>query len=239
MKVRIFVVLALAGAVMTAALTPSTAQTAPAAAPRTLSMNGQGEVKAAPDMAQVSAGVTTSAPTAAAALAANSTRMTAVFAAIKKLGVPEKNIQTVNFSISPQYTNPGNNLPMRLTGYQVNNEVSVRLDDVSKVGAALDVLVTAGTNQMNGISFGIKDQAPLMTEARTRAVADARAKAETYAKAAGVTLGAILAISENGYSTPRPLYRMAPMAMAAPAPPPVAAGEESVSANVSIVWEIH
>ena len=89
-------------------------------------MNGHGEVRTAPDVATVNAGVTTSAPTAAAALAANSSRMTRVFAALKKLGVVEKNIQTTGFNISPQYTNGDNKNPRRLTGYQVNNEVSVR-----------------------------------------------------------------------------------------------------------------
>lgn len=204
--------------------------------PRTLSMNGHGEVRTAPDVATVNAGVTTSAPTAAAALAANSSRMTGVFAALRKMGVAEKNIQTTGFNISPQYTNGDNNNPRRLTGYQVNNEVSVRLEDVSKVGAGLDALVAAGANQMNGISFDIAAPAPLLEKARADAIADARARAETYARAAGVTLGAILSISEGaGAEPPRPLYKV--MAMSA-APTPVAAGQQSVTADVSVVWEI-
>ena len=204
--------------------------------PRTLSMNGHGELRTAPDVATVNAGVTTSAPTAAAALAANSSRMTGVFAALRKMGVAEKNIQTTGFNISPQYTNGDNNNPRRLTGYQVNNEVSVRLEDVSKVGAGLDALVAAGANQMNGISFDIAAPAPLLEKARADAIADARARAETYARAAGVTLGAILSISEGaGAEPPRPLYKV--MAMSA-APTPVAAGQQSVTADVSVVWEI-
>ena len=204
--------------------------------PRTLSMNGHGEVRTAPDVATVNAGVTTSAPTAAAALAANSSRMTGVFAALRKMGVAEKNIQTTGFNISPQYTNGDNNNPRRLTGYQVNNEVSVRLDDVSKLGAALDALVTAGANQMNGINFSIREPAPLLEKARAAAVADARARAETYAKAAGVTLGPVQSIHEAGAEPPRPMYKV--MAMSAERSVPVAAGEESVTADVSIVWEI-
>lgn len=230
MKSRLLLGLALAAALVSPALAADPV-------PRTLAMNGHGEVRTAPDVATVNAGVTTNAPTAAAALAANSSRMNGVFAALKKLGVAEKNIQTTGFNISPQYTNGDNNNPRRLTGYQVNNEVSVRLEDVSKVGAGLDALVAAGANQMNGISFDIAAPAPLLEKARADAIADARARAETYARAAGVSLGPILSISEGGGAEPpRPLYKV--MAMSA-APTPVAAGQQSVTADVSVVWEIH
>ncbi len=213
--------------------------TSPAwADPRTISISGHGEVRAVPDMAEVRAGVTITAPTAAQALTANSGRMQSVFAALKKMGVPEKNIQTTNFYISPQYTNGDNNTPRRLTGYQVNNDVTVRLDDIGKVGSALDTLVAAGANQMNGISFSIQNPVPVLERARTEAVADARTRAETYAKAAGVSLGSILSISEGGGEAPRPvMYRMA--AAMAPAPPPIAAGEQTITADVAMVWEIH
>jgi len=207
-----------------------------AADPHTMAMTGHGEVRGAPDMAQVTAGVTATAPTAAQALAANSNRMKGVFAALAKLGVPEKNIQTTNFFVSPQYTNGDNNTPRRLTGYQVNNDVTVRLEDVGKLGGALDALVAAGANQINGVSFSIQNDAPLLEKARTQAIADARMRAETYAKAAGVTLGPILSISEGGgEAPPRPMYRMAAMA----AETRIAPGEQSVAADVSVVWEIH
>ena len=207
-----------------------------AADPRTISMTGHGEVRAVPDMTQVSAGVTSNASTAAQALAANSSRMKSVFAALEKLGVPQRNIQTTSFFVSPQYTNGDNNNPRRLTGYQVNNEVSVRLEDVAKLGSTLDALVTAGANQMNGINFSIRDSGPVLEKARVAAIADARARAETYARAGGVSLGPILSISENGTEPPRPMYRMATLAAS---PVPVAAGEQSVTADVSVVWEIH
>ena len=208
-----------------------------AADPHTIAMTGHGEIRVAPDMAQVTAGVATTAPTAAQALSANSSRMKGVFAALAKLGVPEKNIQTANFFVSPQYSNGDNNAPRRLTGYQVNNDVTVRLEDVGKLGGALDALVAAGANQINGVSFSIQNDAPLLEKARTLAVADARARAETYAKAAGVSLGPIISISEGGSEAPpRPMYRMAVMQGA---PTPIAAGEQSVSAEVSVVWEIH
>src|SRR5881394_2403790 len=122
---------ALLGLAWTAALAVTPAL---AADPRAISMTGHGEVRSAPDMAQVTAGVTTNGTTAAQALAVNSSRMKNVFAALQKLGVPEKNIQTTSFFVSPQYTNGENNTPRRLTGYQVNNDVTVRLEDIGKLG---------------------------------------------------------------------------------------------------------
>jgi uncharacterized protein YggE len=184
----------------------------------------------------VSAGVHAQAPTAAAALAANTTRMQAVMAALKKQGVPDKDIQTSNFSISPQYAN-GNGEAPRITGYQANNQVEVRLEDVKKVGTVLDALVSAGANQMNGLSFSIRDDAALLAKARSAAVEEARLKAETFAKAAGVSLGAILSIGESGGAMPpRPMYA-APM-MVRDKAVPVALGEQSVDADITITWEI-
>jgi len=227
MKSVIFPALALFSALAAPAL---------AADPRTISMTGHGEIRSLPDMAQVTAGVTTTAPTAAQALATNSARMKSVFAALEKLGVAQKNIQTSNFFVSPQYTNGDNNAPRRLTAYQVNNDVTARIEDIGKLGGALDALVAAGANQINGVSFSIQNDAPLLEKARAQAIADARARAETYAKAAGVTLGPILSISEGGgEAPPRPMYRMAAMA----AETQIAPGEQSVTANVSVVWEIH
>ena len=127
----------------------------------------------------------------------------------------------------------------RLTGYQVNNDVSVRLEDVAKVGGALDALVAAGANQMNGISFDIQPPRPACWKRpANEAVADARARAETYARAAGVALGPIQSISEGGGAEPpRPMYKgdghvHRPHGSRG-------GGPESVTADVSIVWEIH
>jgi uncharacterized protein YggE len=211
---------------------PALGQTAQ---PRTLTMTGSATAKAAPDMADISAGVATQAPTAAAALAANSTAMNRVFAALDRAGVARKNVQTASFNVAPVYATRAQGEPQRLTGYRVSNEVHVILEDVGKVGATLDALVAAGANQMNGLNFSIKDPAPLLARARADAVADAKLRAQQYAAAAGVTLGPIRSISEGGAEPPRPMYRV--MAMAA-APAPIAAGEESINANVTIVWEI-
>lgn len=217
-----------------ALVTPALVTPALAAETHTITMGGHGEVRAAPDLVTIRAGVTTDAATAAAALSANTAKMKSVFAALERLGVTQKNIQTTNFSVSPQYTNAPGTEPPHLTGYRVTNLLTLRLADVAGLGTALDALVKAGANQMNGIDFAIADPAPLLAKARGDAIDDARMRAQTYARAAGVTLGPIVSISE-GSEGPRPLYRV--MAMAAPVP--VAAGEETVSADVTVVWEIH
>jgi uncharacterized protein YggE len=205
---------------------------------RVLTVSGQGEVRGAPDQAMLSAGVVTTARTAASALADNSRAMNEVFATLKRAGIADKDMQTSNFSVQPQYAADKNGNTLRdITGYQVSTTVNVRVDDLSKVGPTLDALVSSGANSIGDIAFTIKNPKPLMAEARAAAVADAIARAQTLARAAGVTLGPITSINENGYSEPRPMYRMATMA-AAPAPTPIAAGEESVTAGVSITWSI-
>ena len=205
--------------------------------PRVLTVSGQGEVHGTPDQAMLSAGVVTSARTAASALADNSRAMNEVFATLKRAGIADKDMQTSNFSVQPQYaTDKNGNTLQDITGYQVSNTVNVRVNEMSKVGPTLDALVSSGANSIGDIAFTIKDPKPLLAEARAAAVADAIARAQTLARAAGVTLGPITSIGENSYSEPRPLYRVA-MA-AAPAQTPIAAGEESVTAGVSITWSI-
>jgi len=216
------------------------ADTGASAAPRLLTVSGEGDARAAPDQAQLSAGVVTQGKTAAEALAANSRAMSAVFAALKRLGIPEKSIQTSNFSVEPQYTpyNASNPQPARIVGYQVSNTVTVGVDDLDKVGPTLDALIASGANQAGGVSFSIRDAKPLLAQARQAAVKDAIERAETYAKAAGITLGAIVSIQEGGSQAPRPMMRMEAMAAAPAPPPPIAGGEQSVSASVTISWEI-
>lgn len=232
MRFRLWTVPALALALCS----PQLAAAQSASPPRVITMSGHGEARAIPDTAMLSAGVSAQAPTAAAALSANTARMQAVMAALKKQGIPDKDIQTSNFSISPQYTN-GNGQAPRITGYQANNQVEVRLEDVGKLGVTLDALVTAGANQMNGVSFSIRNDTALLAQARAAAVAEARLKAETFARAAGVGLGSILSIGEAGNEGPRPMYAAAPM-MVRDKAVPVALGEQSVNADITIVWEI-
>ncbi|MBV9993550.1 MAG: SIMPL domain-containing protein [Alphaproteobacteria bacterium] len=208
---------------------------ADAAAPRVLTVTGEGEVKGVPDQARLSTGVVSQAPKAAQALAANARAMNQVMDTLKAAGIAQKDIQTSNFAVSPQYAD-GNGRP-RVTGYEVTNTVNVTVSGLDKLGATIDALVAAGSNQIDGPSFSFADPKPMLAQARAGAVEDATEKAQAYARAAGVTLGPILAINDGGsFSPPEPMPRA--MAFKAAAPTPIAAGEASVSANVSITWEI-
>lgn len=208
--------------------------------PRTISLSGHGEVKAAPDMAIVTTGVSTQAATAADALAANTTAMTALFAALKAAGIAEKDMQTSNFMIQPRYDYNDGKQPPLLVGYDVSNNVTVTVRQVDGLGALLDTVIKAGSNQINGISFDVSKPTEALDEARRLAAADATRKAKLYAETMGVTLGPVLSISEGvSYQPPVPMLRTAaaPMADAA-RPVPVAAGEQTLAMDVNITWEI-
>jgi uncharacterized protein YggE len=126
----------------------------------------------------------------------NSTRMATVLAALKRAGVAERDIQTSSISLSPQYRYAQNEPPV-ITGYQASNQVTVRFRDIAKSGAILDALVKEGANNISGPNLTIDKPEAALDEARTAAVATARARAELYAKAAGLRVDRILSISEG------------------------------------------
>jgi uncharacterized protein YggE len=204
---------------------------------RTLNVTGHGEVRQRPDIAMVSAGVASQAATADAALAANTTAMKSVVAALREAGIADKDIQTDNFSVQPQYDYGDNQAP-KLRGYEVQNTVSFTLRDLLTLGAILDKLVRAGANQISGISFDIADPAGALDEARKRAVADAKHKAQIYASAGGIVLGPIVSLSEEA-GAPSPVPVRAAMEKASPAGPvPVAEGQNVVAVDVSVAWSL-
>jgi len=210
--------------------------------PATISLQGRGEISVAPDMAVVTTRVVTVGASAPEALQANTAAMAKVIADIKVAGIEAKDIQTSGFSIYPRYEDrkaAGRNEPPKIVGYEVSNGVTVRVRALDKLGTILDAVVASGANSVDGISFTVSDSNEKLDAARKDAVADARRKADLYAAAAGVKLGRILAISEDSIATPRPyaLRMEKAMAMSA-APVPVEAGEETLSATVSITWEI-
>lgn len=204
---------------------------------RTITVTGQGEAYGTPDTAVISAGVESQAKTAARALSDNAAAMNNVFAALKRMGIPDKDIQTSNFSVSPQYTQFNSTDAQKIVGYQVSNQVTVIVDGTAKIGPAIDALVAAGANQMNSIAFSLHNADALMAKARTAAVADAMSRAQTLTGAAHVKLGPIISIQEENVEGIRPMPMMA-MRAAGAAPTPVAAGQQSIAANVSITWEI-
>jgi uncharacterized protein YggE len=219
---------ALAAALLTA---PALAQVIPPAA---ISVTGEATVSVPPDLAEIDGGVTSEAKTAREASEANNAAMGKVLQALKGAGIEEKDIQTSRLSLQPQST-PNRSGPSAIAGYRASNRVTIRVRDVTKVANVIDTLVGAGANEIGGINFVVSQASKLLDEARERAVADARRKAEIYAKAAGVTLGAPLSISEQGNSAPVPYRRMA-AGMAASAP--VAQGEETLAVSVSVSWAI-
>jgi uncharacterized protein len=211
---------------------PALAQTAP---PAMISVTGEATVSVAPDLAQIDAGVATGAKTAREASEANNAAMGKVLLALKGASIDEKDFQTSRLSLQPESAPNRTSGPPTIVGYRASNRVTIRLRDVTKVASVIDTLVGAGANDLGGINFTVSQASKLLDEAREQAIADARRKAEIYAKAAGVTLGAPLSISEGGAPGPIAYRKMAP-GMAASAP--VAQGEETLQVTVSVAWAI-
>jgi len=198
---------------------------------RLLTVTGESSVAVAPDTAVIRIGVTTLGKTAHEASEANAKQMTAVLAAIKQSGIPDRDVQTSLLSVQPQY-DPNKGGTARLTGFQVTNRVTVRIRDVDSLPAILDRAIGAGANEMSGIEFVVSEQSRMLDQARSDAIADARRKAELYAQAAGVKVGRVVSISEEGATpTPRPVMQ----AMRAGAVP-VAPGEQTLRAVVTVSY---
>ena len=226
----------LASLVSVTALGTAFAQT-PAQAPAQITVTGEGVVEGAPDIATLSLGVTTTGTTAAEAMAANSQALNAVMARLTAAGIAERDLQTTNLSINPNWTSYDNGAGQRIDGYTASNQLTVRIRDLAGLGPVLDAAIQDGANTLNGLSFGLAEPRPAMDAARAAAVADARARATLLVEAAGAKLGRIVSITEGGgYSQPAPMFRQAAEAMNAV---PVAAGEIATTATVTIVFEIN
>ena len=205
------------------------------AVPPMITVSGEATISVAPDQAEIEAGVTSDARTAREASEANNAAMGKLLLALKAANIDQKDIQTSRVSLQPQYP-PNRSGPSPAVGYRASNRVTVRLHDVLKVASTIDILVGAGATDMGGVGFSVSNASKLLDDARGQAVADARRKAEIYAKAAGVTLGAPLDISEQGAPGPMPFRKMA-VGMAA-SPTPIAQGEETLQVTVSVSWAI-
>lgn len=233
-------VLALAlAAVLTAA--PAFAQDAGPAArvfdATTLNISADGQVQAAPDQATITLGVQTQGASAAEAMGANATQMSAVMAALSRAGVPDRDIRTSNLSLAAQYSYP-QNAPQVLTGYAATNEVTVILDDVTAVGRVIDAASGAGANQIEGISFGLKDATAAQDAARLAAVKALSAKAALYAEAAGYRAERLVNLTEGSPVEPGPVRPMMAMARVAGVPTQVSPGQLTVQVTVSGVYEL-
>src|SRR5437764_6305893 len=176
-----------------------------------LDISATGEVTRVPDVAIISAGVVTRSPTATGAIQDAADRMTRVLAALKRAGIQDRDIQTSSVSLNPEYRYVENQ-PPQLTGYTASNQMSVRFRDIRSSGKILDALVKEGANQINGPSLTVDKPEIALDEARAKAVAIARARAELYARSLGLRVARIVSVSENAgeYPVPPPRPMMMP-----------------------------
>lgn len=203
---------------------------------RTIVVTGEGEVLGKPDQARIVAAVVNQAPTAEAAAQENATAMNRVLSAIATLGIPPNMIRTSNYLVQPQYSTMTLAANRNITGYQATNQITITLTDLSKLGTVSDTLVHNGANQLGGVGFTIADPKPLADRARTAAVNDARAKAETLANAAGVRLGPLLNIQEGpGVFQPTPFAARAAIGVAET---PIEIGEQPIVVAVTLTYAI-
>jgi hypothetical protein len=203
-------------------------------APPLVTVTGEASVAAAPDIAELRAGVTTQGKTAREASAANAKAMAPVLAALKESGVAVDDVQTARLTIQPVHdrSRPG---AERISGFQASNQVLVRIRDVTKVGDIVDRLVAAGANEFFGIEFFVSAPTKLLDSIRSQAILDARRKADLYARAAGLEIGRAISIVEESAQPPVPMR--AAVARAAPATP-IAPGQEILRVSVTVSFEL-
>jgi uncharacterized protein YggE len=228
---------ALAAAVVLA-IVPAHAQQPQSPAEARVVVTGEGSVSVPPDHATIGGGVTTRAKTAKEAADANAKLMATVMAALLDAGIAQKDIKTTQFSIQPVYAAPEPRAEPKLTGYGVSNQVNVSIREIAKTGEILDRLVTAGATDVGSIVFSVADPAAALDRAREAAVADARRKAELYARAAGLPLGRVAWITEDlGYEPLVPMGALHAAAARAKATP-ISTGEDTLHARITVGFDI-
>lgn len=229
----------------TAVAPAAMAQTPPPAADTmfratTLNLSAYGETRVEPDMATITLGVMTQGRTAQAAMQSNGVKMNQVIEALKKAGLAARDIQTSNLNLNPQYAYEQNQ-PPRLTGYQASNQVTITVHDLAKLGQAVDATVTAGANQVHGISFGLNDPTTAENAAREAAVKALQAKAELYARATGHRIARLVTLSEGSASypvpPPMPMVEMAAQRMK-DASTTISGGELKVRVDITGLYEV-
>jgi len=212
---------------------------------KTITVTGTGSVYAVPDIAKFSTGVVTEADTSSDAMQKNAQLMDAVVNAIKRAGIPDKDIKTSRVTLEPvynYYSQPqGATEKPKIVGYRATNTVTVTIRDMSKIGTTIDAANGAGANQVNGVSFELSDEnaADVYKQALKKAVSDGSDKAKTIADAAGTGAITLKSLSESGQYYPQPVYMdMATKAagVSSAAPTPVSPGEQKVQATVTMVY---
>lgn len=220
---------------------PAFAQADPVPALRgtRLDVVATGEVSRVPDIARISSGVVTTAPTATGALEQNARQMASVRAALRKAGIEDRDIQTSAINLYPDYRqdNPNGGTP-QIIGYRASNELTVKFRDIASTGKILDALVAQGANQINGPMLSIDKPEAALDEARTKALTAARARAELYARALGRRVGRIVSISEGGGGMPMPMPMMRMSVQSVRDSTSIDPGEQSVSVSLAVSFEI-
>jgi hypothetical protein len=203
-----------------------------------LDINATGEVTRVPDVAIISAGVVSRSATATGALQDTADRMSRVLAALKRAGIEDRDIQTSNVSLNPEYRYVENQ-PPQLVGYSASNTVTVRFRDIRNSGKILDALVGQGANQINGPTLTVDKPEAALDEARAKAVAIGRARAELYARSLGLRVVRVVAVNESSGSypvpPPMPMYARADMAQAKTSIEP---GEQKLQVNLTMTFEL-
>ena len=221
-----------AAVIFAVGLAPAWAETA-----GRITVTGEGTVAVVPDMAMITVGAAAEAETAKSAMDETSQITAAILDRLTAAGVAERDIQTSDLSLDPLWSNNAttDNRP-KIEGYQASNRVTVRVRDLGSLGSILDAVLSDGANTLGGVQFLVSDPSDAMNEARVKAVADARARAELFATAAGVDLGPLVSLTEGGAAMPRP--EMMGMARMADAGVPMAQGELDIQARVTLVYQI-
>jgi len=209
------------------------------APPARVVVSGEGKVNVVPDLAQVRSGVTTNAKNVKEAVESNSRIMAAIITALTESGIAQKDVQTAQFSIQPVYSSQDQHSESKLTAYRVSNQVIAKIRHIDKLGDVLERLAAAGATDVWNIDFMVSDPSKALDEARETAIADARRKAEVFARAAGVTLGRVVTIEEEGAAAEPLSMRNRPMAAARDAAAvPIASGENTVRAVVTVGFDL-
>jgi uncharacterized protein YggE len=204
-----------------------------------LDINATGEVTRVPDVAIITAGVVARSTTATAALQDAANRTDKVLAALKRAGVADRDIQTSSVNLNAEYRYPENQSP-QLVGYTASNQLTIKFRDIGSSGKILDALVSQGANQINGPNLTIDKPEAALDEARTKAIAEGRARAELYARSLGLRVVRVVSVSESGgYAVPPPAPPPAPMmARAEFASTKIEPGEQKLQVNVAMTFEL-
>ena len=202
---------------------------------------GDGSVTVAPDYARIRSGVTTDGKTAKAASDANAKLMSAVIQALLNFGIARKDIQTAQFSIDPIYTSQSKlsgSSESKLSGYRVSNQVNVTIHQIAQVGDLLDRLIEAGATDAGNVSFLVSDRETPLDQAREAAIANAKHKAELYARASGLTLGRVAWVTESSEFQPFAPMETTVRGRLEPKRVPIESGEETITARVTVGFEV-